>query len=222
MSFPFGLAPLKHSKKVPIEPTPDYIFEQVSSEKSQLQSCNYVFDASKWKHFFKKFQNQAVLKKQLRILVQIGTVDAWLRGKYYIFSNENNPKDENGNEVTTKSEESQPISVEINKKRLEEEICSARMFSYEENQLFFKHVAPSSFSWWSVEHTTEIIVAEGDCLDCAVWIKQQNKGNSIAVLDMASSSNPGKKSFFSFFIILNSVVFNRWWMVERFVQNANL
>jgi hypothetical protein len=73
-----------HSNFIPKEIVTKELYENCLSEKQQLLIVKYLFDSEQFLEYFGMYKNKSAYKKALRIMVQIGTVDSFLRGKYFL------------------------------------------------------------------------------------------------------------------------------------------
>lgn len=103
---PFGIRTAV--KKKPTSIPPDTLYQTKLSEKSQFEILNYVFCPKQFLKFWKRFEKNVEQKRAMRIMIQIGTIDALLRGKYFLSAEK---------------------SVQIDKKALLNSIQSAKMYS---------------------------------------------------------------------------------------------
>lgn len=178
ISAPFGV--LNASKSVP----------QVLSEEALIDSyvmcttnkhcvdagLHNLHNPEVWRRYYVR-QNPG-MKQAMRALVQIQTIQALLRTKYYI---------EDGEKENVEGEESTPSlrSVRLSRKQM---IAPAfASLQYTSDHVYTMLRVPSQ------EFDTVIRVVAGDCLDVAlspIWIGQ-GKGKEPLVLDMASMSMPG-------------------------------
>ena len=106
------------------------------------------------------------LIKNIRQLVQVGTLDALLGNRYYLVNGE---------------------MVNIDKNRLVQAIKRTKRVDFDVNSL---QIHPESVHEEQMNVSTQYWVVDGDCLDAAV-IARQHYGQRTVILNMASASNPG-------------------------------
>lgn len=78
---PFGIK--NFSKFDPEEYPPNEFYQNVQSEKLQYTIVKYLFHSEQFLKFWNEINNVGI-KKSMRIIVQIGTIEATLRGKYFL------------------------------------------------------------------------------------------------------------------------------------------
>lgn len=169
---PFGIeATVAHSKSKPKEKIPDSVYENCVSEKLQKTALNvhlsndelltllqHLFDPQDFSRYWRKYSenHKVACLRALRIIVQMQTIEACLKGRYIL---------PDGN------------TVQLDKKLLEKAAISSVMYSSD-----FVYSNSNKFKS-SRQFVTETMVVEGDCLEAALWLKNTKKVNP-AVLNM--------------------------------------
>jgi hypothetical protein len=82
LNVPFGIQ--NPYKKNPQTTPPDEIYENCLSEKVQHQLKKHFFDHEQFLKFYKQYEYQPAFRRAMRIMVQIGTIESCLRGKYFL------------------------------------------------------------------------------------------------------------------------------------------
>jgi len=145
LNVPFGVE--GPSNFTPTCNPPDQIYQNCISEKIQSQILRYSFDPLQFKNWWNIYENQPNYKRAMRCLVQIRTIDACLRGKYFLPDN---------------------TPVNLNKKDLKSAAESTKLYRIEQSTTFESRCN---------EFQTEIFVIEGDCLETALFLKTVKKKN---------------------------------------------
>eukprot|EP01080_Neovahlkampfia_damariscottae_P005020 gene5020-8618_t len=109
LAVPFGIQ--NPSKTIPDSLPPDEIYENCLSEKYQHQLKKYIFSEEQYIKFYEKYDKEykTAFKRAMRIMIQIGTIEACLRGKYYLPNGEN---------------------VHLNLKNMLKSVKSTKMYNY--------------------------------------------------------------------------------------------
>ncbi|KAL6056226.1 UBA domain-containing protein [Balamuthia mandrillaris] len=165
LNVPFGIVAASSVK--PKECVPDQLYQNCASLKQQKQILTFLFDPAQWMRWWQTYEFNPSMKQSMRLLVQIGTIDAVLRGKYFL-------PDGTG--------------VLLNKKQMEKACLSSRMYASDHFKARSKKSSAGSTT--STTSTTYMVV-EGDCLEAAIWLKDKSGlACNPAVLNMASRSHP--------------------------------
>ena len=169
ISVPFGI---KHVSKRPKyienekfdEKLLMTIFKHPDNQKYQHEFSKFVFDPNLWGKYNEeykiKFEPSKI--KGMRILIQIGTINAILRGKYFVYNDKNKQK----NEDDVKSNIKYKI-IEIPKRGIIDSVCKTVV--HFEDQLFDKNFL-NQFETEKKEETTKIMLINNDILDVAKYI----------------------------------------------------
>jgi len=98
---PFGI---RHaSNKVPTEAPGDDLFNNCLQEKTQHSIVEYLFQPEQFQVYWEKSKRQPDRLRALRVMVQIGTIHACLKGKYYLPSGESVALNKKTNGTSCKS-----------------------------------------------------------------------------------------------------------------------
>jgi uncharacterized protein (TIGR02452 family) len=92
----------------PTDKTEESVYTERLNEKGLKIILKYKFDPVMWLQFYEKYSHNPASKRLMRCMVQIGTIDACLRGKYFL------PEGE---------------GVNLNKKEMEKISKSTRMYT---------------------------------------------------------------------------------------------
>ncbi|KAL6054270.1 hypothetical protein QOT17_017465 [Balamuthia mandrillaris] len=82
LNVPFGIVAASSVK--PKECVPDQLYQNCASLKQQKQILTFLFDPAQWMRWWQTDEFNPSMKQAMRLLVQIGTIDAVLRGKYFL------------------------------------------------------------------------------------------------------------------------------------------
>jgi len=88
-------------------PPGEEIYSNCLQEKNQHRIVDFVFQPIQFQQWWEKYTRQPDKKRALRIMVQIGTIHACLRGKYFLPDGQ---------------------SVNLNKKQIEQVAKSTKMY----------------------------------------------------------------------------------------------
>jgi uncharacterized protein (TIGR02452 family) len=172
VSAPFGV--LNASKAVPHEVDKEAL-EKIYLECENMDRCvdaglHILHNPKVWRSFYVG-QNPG-LKRAMRALVQVQTIQALLRGRYYLPSVEREG---------VEGAERLPMVALDKKKLLASALASVQ---YSSDHIYFMLKLPSP------RFETNVSVIHGDCLDAALSLPLDSKKDPL-VLDMASMSLPG-------------------------------
>jgi len=173
ISAPFGV--LNASKSVP-QWLPEESLYQMYAECENIERCTDAglhirHNPEKWKQFY-CLQSPGV-KRGMRVLVQVQTIQTLLHGRYYL------PLDE-----TTEDEKAK--RVQLSKKNLVAPALAT--VQYQSDHIYMMLTLPSP------NYETVVAVVHGDCLEAAInppFEIGETGPKEPLVLDMASMSLPG-------------------------------
>ncbi|KAJ2723717.1 hypothetical protein GGI07_002426 [Coemansia sp. Benny D115] len=151
--------------------TEDELRAALGSEQEQVQLIeNYVFDSDAWSEVFSESKKNAVHKRALRIIVQMGTLCATLTGQYTV--------------AYTQEE------VLIDRERLRR--SAEKTIFYASDELFVSDFRNNGSAGWT-EGRAAIRVVDADAIDVALKLLElrPDHAKAPAVLVFAAKGSPG-------------------------------
>lgn len=149
ISAPFGI--FKPSQNIPTQAITAQELYGVENETLALDlALHRIHSSVEWNNCYEGTKKPS-LKKALRAFIQMQTVNACLRGRYFL-------------------EDGAPVNLD--KKRLFQAASGTKRYdSNYEYHLSDKHVR--------FEEPAEVMVVDGDCLEAALWLQQERKLNPV-------------------------------------------
>ncbi|KAJ2455623.1 hypothetical protein EV183_000722 [Coemansia sp. RSA 2336] len=149
----------------------DELRESLANEKSQVELIQkYVFDPDSWMELFEESQKNQVLKRALRIVVQMGTLCATLTGQYTL--------------AFTQEE------ILLDRPRIQQSV--EKTIFYASDEYFISVFRNNGSAGWT-EGKAAIRVVDADAIDVAQKITELRPDHqkSPAILVFGSKGSPG-------------------------------
>jgi len=167
LSHPLGIK--QPARKIPT-PSPPKLYASLSNsaDKDLKVISHYLHDAAQWRQAFLTLTS-AGARNRLRRMVQIGTLDRLLRGRYWAPS----PEDTEG-EATT---------VVLSKEGLHSTVRDTVLMDLKGLTAAPSPPGPAA--------RTETVVLHGDVLQAAHWLLLEGTARRPCLINAASSTHPG-------------------------------
>lgn len=194
-SVPFGI---RHIAKQPKYKRDDKFDEELlntilkhpDNEKYQHEFTKFIFEPILWGKYHNQYKTkfQPSKIKGMRILIQISTISSILRGKYFVYNNENDVKDANDETEESKEKKENVKMIEISKKSIIESVNKTVL--HLEKELFVKDFFDRMESKPNANKEPKILLFNEDILDVGKYVINKYHIKPL-ILVMSSRGHPG-------------------------------